>query len=160
MSILWSGVFPALMTEFNKDGSLDLDGLQRHITSCQSAGIEGLVGTSRPLQEEALGVTRQQAERFTPETAQAYMSPYQRAVTDIEKREAGRQFDVAQQARDAAAVGAGGESFMGSRAAILEAEAARNQQQLLADIEARGLQSAFTNAQQQFAAQKARENSS
>jgi len=31
------------MTEFNKDGSLDLDGTQRHIKSCMDAGIEGLV---------------------------------------------------------------------------------------------------------------------
>tara|TARA_R100000664_G_C2759834_1_gene150078 strand:- start:3619 stop:5505 length:1887 start_codon:yes stop_codon:yes gene_type:complete len=121
------------------------------------AGIEGLVGTSRPLQEEALGVTRQQAERFTPETAQAYMSPYQRAVTDIEKREAGRQFDVAQQVRDAQATGAGASSLMGTRAAILEAEAQRNQQQLLADIEAKGLQSAYQDAQRAFETQKARE---
>ena len=43
MSISWSGVFPALMTEFNEDGSLDLNGLQRHIASCLSAGIEGLI---------------------------------------------------------------------------------------------------------------------
>ena len=43
MSISWSGVFPALMTEFNEDGSLDLDGLQRHIDSCLSAGIEGVI---------------------------------------------------------------------------------------------------------------------
>ena len=120
-------------------------------------GIEGLVGTSRPLQEEALGVTRQQAERFTPETAQAYMSPYQRAVTDIEKREAGRQFDVAQQVRDAQAAGAGASSLMGTRSAILEAEAQRNQQQLLADIEAKGLQSAYQDAQRAFETQKARE---
>ena len=120
-------------------------------------GIEGLVGTSRPLQEEALGVTRQQAERFTPETAQAYMSPYQRAVTDIEKREAGRQFDVAQQVRDAQATEAGASSLMGTRAAILEAEAQRNQQQLLADIEAKGLQSAYQDAQRAFETQKARE---
>ena len=120
-------------------------------------GIEGLVGTSRPLQEEALGVTRQQAEKFTPETAQAYMSPYQRAVTDIEKREAGRQFDVAQQVRDAQAAGAGASSLMGTRSAILEAEAQRNQQQLLADIEAKGLQSAYQDAQRAFETQKARE---
>jgi len=43
MSVTWRGVFPALMTEFNKDGSLDLDGTQRHIKSCMDAGIEGLV---------------------------------------------------------------------------------------------------------------------
>jgi len=121
------------------------------------AGIAGLVGTATPLVQESLETYRTGAEKFTPETAQEYMSPYQRAVTDIEKREAGRQFDIAQQARDAQAAGAGAGSLMGTRSAILEAEAARNQQQLLSDIEARGLQSAFTNAQQQFAAQKARE---
>ena len=33
------------------------------------ARIEGLAGTSRPLQEEALGVTRGLAEKFTPEKA-------------------------------------------------------------------------------------------
>jgi hypothetical protein len=120
-------------------------------------GISGLVGTIKPYIEEAEGVYRTGAEKFTPEAAQEYMSPYQRAVTDIEKREAGRQFDVAQQGRDAAAVGAGGESFMGSRAAILEAEAQRNQQQLLADIEARGLQKAYQDSQRLFSDQKARE---
>ena len=121
------------------------------------AGIAGLVGTATPLVQESLETYRTGAEKFTPETAQEYMSPYQRAVTDIEKREAGRQFDIAQQARDAQAAEAGAGSLMGTRSAILEAEAARNQQQLLSDIEARGLQSAFQNAQQQFAAQKARE---
>lgn len=43
MAVNWSGVFPALMTEFNKDGSLDLAATQRHIKSCLDAGIEGLV---------------------------------------------------------------------------------------------------------------------
>lgn len=43
MAVNWSGVFPALMTEFNKDGSLDLEGTQRHIQSCMDAGTEGLI---------------------------------------------------------------------------------------------------------------------
>ncbi|NQW00865.1 MAG: dihydrodipicolinate synthase family protein [Rhodospirillales bacterium] len=43
MAVAWSGVFPALMTEFTRDGSLDLDATQRHIQSCLDAGIEGLV---------------------------------------------------------------------------------------------------------------------
>lgn len=43
MNVTWSGVFPALMTEFNQDGSLNLDGTQRHIKSCMDAGIKGLV---------------------------------------------------------------------------------------------------------------------
>ena len=120
-------------------------------------GIAGLAGATRPFLEEAMTTFRTGAEKFTPETAQEYMSPYQRAVTDIEKREAERAFEKQDQAREARAVEAGAGSMMGSRAAIEAAEAARNQQQLLGDIEARGLQRAFENAQQQFAAQKARE---
>ena len=120
-------------------------------------GIAGLAGATRPFLEEAMTTFRTGAEKFTPETAQEYMSPYQRAVTDIEKREAERAFEKQDQAREARAVEAGAGSMMGSRAAIEAAEAARNQQQLLGDIEARGLQRAFENAQQQFGAQKARE---
>lgn len=43
MSIDWEGVFPALMTEFKADGTLDLEATQRHIQSCMDAGVEGLV---------------------------------------------------------------------------------------------------------------------
>ncbi len=39
----WQGVFPALMTEFTKDGALDLDATQKHIRSCMDAGVTGLV---------------------------------------------------------------------------------------------------------------------
>lgn len=43
MTVAWSGVFPALMTEFKEDESLDLDSTARHIESCIAAGCEGLV---------------------------------------------------------------------------------------------------------------------
>ncbi len=43
MTIAWSGVFPALMTEFQQDESLDLEATARHIESCLEAGCEGLV---------------------------------------------------------------------------------------------------------------------
>ena len=122
------------------------------------AGIEGLVGTSRPLQEEALGVTRGLAEKFTPEKAQEYMSPYQKAVTDIEQREAQTRFEREVLPRfEASAVQAGGMSGLGTRAGVEAAELQRGQSQLLADIETRGLQSAFQDAQNQFAQQKQRE---
>lgn len=39
----WGGVFPALMTEMNKDGSLDLEGTSRHIELCIGAGVSGFV---------------------------------------------------------------------------------------------------------------------
>ena len=55
--------------------------------------IKGLRGTQAPFIQEALGIQREGAEKFTPEVAQEYMSPYQRAVTDIEKREAETQFE-------------------------------------------------------------------
>ena len=122
------------------------------------ARIEGLAGTSRPLQEEALGVTRGLAEKFTPEKAQEYMSPYQKAVTDIEQREAQTRFEREILPRfEASAIQAGGLSGLGSRAGVEAAELQRGQSQLLADIESKGLQSAFRDAQQQFAQQKQRE---
>ena len=122
------------------------------------ARIEGLAGTSRPLQEEALGVTRGLAEKFTPEKAQEYMSPYQKAVTDKELREAQTRFEREIRPRfEASAIQAGGLSGLGSRAGVESAELQRGQSQLLADIQAKGLQSAFRDAQQQFAQQKQRE---
>ena len=57
------------------------------------AGLKGLIGTAQPYLDEALEIQRTGAEKFTPEAAQAYMSPYQRAVTDIEKREAQKVFE-------------------------------------------------------------------
>lgn len=121
-------------------------------------GIAGLVGTQQPFIDESLGLTRAQTEQFTPEVAQQFMSPYQRAVTDIEKREAQRVFERDVRPRmEAEAVAAGGMSGLGSRAAIQAAEAEREQNRLLSDIEARGLQAAFQDARTAFEAQKARE---
>ena len=122
------------------------------------SGIKGLVGLSRPLQEEALGITRGLGEKFTADTAAEYMSPYQRAVTDIEKREAQKTFERDIMPRfEQQAVEAGGMSGMGSRAAIQASQLGQAQMQQMGDIESRGLQQAYMNAQQQFAQQKARE---
>jgi hypothetical protein len=121
-------------------------------------GIAGLVGTQQPFIDESLGITRAQTEQFTPEVAQQFMSPYQRAVTDIEKREAQRVFEREVMPRlEAQAVQAGGMSGLGTRAALEAAEAQRTQAQLLSDIEARGLQAAFQDARAAFEQQKARE---
>ena len=121
-------------------------------------GIASLVGTQQPFIDESLGITRAQTEQFTPEVAQQFMSPYQRAVTDIEKREAQRVFEREVMPRlEAQAVQAGGMSGLGTRAALEAAEAQRTQAQLLSDIEARGLQAAFQDARSAFEQQKARE---
>ncbi len=43
MSLNWTGVIPALMTEMKQDGALDLPATQRHIEKCLDAGSEGFV---------------------------------------------------------------------------------------------------------------------
>lgn len=39
----WQGVYPALMTEFKQDGSLDLEGTARHIEAVLAGGVDGFV---------------------------------------------------------------------------------------------------------------------
>ena len=121
-------------------------------------GLSGLVGTQQPFIDESAGIIRRGAEEFTGDTAQKFMSPYQQAVTDIEKREAQRNFEGNILPRlEAQAVGAGAMSGLGSRAGVEFAEAQRNQAQLLADIQAKGQQRAFDAARNEFGLQKARE---
>jgi hypothetical protein len=92
------------------------------------------------------GITTQS---FTaPGTAGQFMSPYMQQVVDIEKREAQRQSDIARQQEAAQFARAG--AFGGSRQAIVEAERNRNLAQQMADLQTRGMQSAFGAAQQQF----------
>jgi len=118
----------------------------------------GRAGQGTTLQQEALDLQRQQGEKFTPEVAQEYMSPYQRAVTDIEKRKAVEDFERNIMPQfEAQAVNAGGMSGLGSRAGVQAGILGEGLQTRLGDIEAKGLQSAFLNAQQQFQNQKARE---
>jgi len=121
-------------------------------------GLEGLAGTSKPYLDEALSTYRQGGEQFTGDTAQQYMSPYQQAVTDIELREAQRNFEgKTMPALEAQAINMGGMSGLGSRAGIEMAEAQRSQNQLLADIQARGSAAAYQDARAGFEQQKARE---
>ena len=98
--------------------------------------------------------TQFQADQFGGDTAQQYMSPYMQNVVDIQQREAQRQGDIAgtQLASQATKSGA----FGGGRQAILQAEAARNLAQQKGDIQARGLQSSYEQAQNQFNADQAR----
>ena len=81
-----------------------------------------------------------------PRAYQAYMSPYQQNVTDLQVAAAQRQADIAAQGRKTAATRAG--AFGGARQAIENAEANRALQTQLDAIQAQGLQSAYTQAQQ------------
>ena len=116
-------------------------------------GLQGLVGSQAPVFQEGMDLTRAAAAPMTSEQMTQYMSPYQQAVTDIEKREATKQYEsqvVPQLAAQAATTG----GFGGSRQAILEGMAADTQQRLLSDIQAKGSQQAYQDAVQRFQADR------
>jgi len=118
-------------------------------------GVEGLVGAGAQYFDPAASLAASSATAPTAESVQQYMSPYAQNVVDIQKREALRQADVADQELGAQAVKAGG--YGGSRQAILGAEQARNTQTLLGDIQARGTAAAYEDAQTRLAQQRQRE---
>jgi hypothetical protein len=124
-------------------------------------GRSGLAGTelasSTPYFQSARDATGLSALPFTAAAAEQLMNPYLDQVVDIQQREAQRRFDSQVVPKlDAEAVAAG--SFGGSRAAILQAEANRNLQQQLDDIRAKGMLTAYEQAQKAFEQQKARES--
>jgi len=118
-------------------------------------GISGLVGTSQQYLDPAARLTAASAMTPTGEEVSQYMSPYMQQVVDIQQREARRQADVSGQQLASEAVQRG--AFGGSRQAILEAEAARNLQTQLGDIQARGLAGAYEDAQRRLAEQRQRQ---
>ena len=121
-------------------------------------GIEGLVGTQAPMMQEAITGMRGGQEQFTPEAAQQYMSPYQQAVIDVEKRKAQEDFEQRLMPQfEKQAVEAGGMSGMGSRAGVQAAIMGGQQAQRLGDIQIKGLQSAYLDARRGFEQQKQRE---
>ena len=105
---------------------------------------------------EAEALIRGQPEEFTGDVAEKFMSPFQQAVVDIEKREAQQKFEQEVLPKvQAAAIQSG--SFGGSRGALLEAEALRGQGQLLSDIQRKGSQAAYDRGLKAFEMQKGRE---
>ena len=91
---------------------------------------------------------------FDTAAAQQYMSPYTQAVTDVQKREAQRQADIAKSQAAMGSIGRG--TFGGGREALMQSEQDRSTQQLLADIQATGDKAAYEQAMQAFQADQAR----
>jgi hypothetical protein len=87
-------------------------------------------------------------QQFGAQQAQQYMSPFQQNVTDIQKREAVRDAQMGQVVQDLGAARQG--TYGGSRQLLAGLERERNLGNQLGDIQARGSQSAFENAQSQF----------
>jgi len=117
-------------------------------------GIRSAQGASTPYFEaqETL-IDRSTAGPSAQRTAQ-YMNPYTQNVIDIQQRELGRQGEQERQRIGAGAAQAG--SFGGSRQAILEAEQMRNQGMRGDDIQAKGMNQAYAQAQQAMSQADAR----
>ena len=86
------------------------------------------------------------------EFQETYMSPYQKAVTDIQTREAKRQQEQARQQRQTAAMAAN--ALGGSRFGVQEGLAREADRRLLSDIELKGLQDAYTQGLSVFDADR------
>mgnify|MGYP003131818000 FL=1 len=103
--------------------------------------------------QAGLGSLPQYQKMGFEEGVSRFMSPYQQAVTDIEKREARRQSEISGQQIESQAAQTGG--LGGYREAILQAERERNLGQQLGDIQARGSQKAYDQAVRQIGAERA-----
>ena len=119
---------------------------------------------TRQLTEEALGYQplagiAELAEAPTPSLLgvdiEAYQSPFQRQVTDIALGDIRREAELARQAAQERAIGAG--AFGGSRSAILEAEATRPYAEQAARTAAALGQAGFEQAQRAAEADIARQ---
>ena len=127
--------------------------LMSQMEGIKSMGIGTPISISQlttPQMAMPTGITagRTQVGEFGTPEAEQYMSPYQQAVTEAQKREAQRQAAMLKAGRSAAAVRAG--AFGGSRQAVQEGMAEEALQRQLGDIEAVGRQKAFESAQAQF----------
>lgn len=105
-------------------------------TATQLTGLGGL---------QSLGAGQQYMGMVSDPTAvQAFMSPYQQAVTDIAKRQAAADAMKIQQASNLGAARTG--TYGGARQVIAQTEREKALSQQLSDIETKGLQSAYESA--------------
>lgn len=89
-----------------------------------------------------------EAEKFGNEQAQQYMSPYFQNVLDVQKRRAQEDAQQTQLMQNLGAARQG--TYGGSRQLIAGLGRERDLGRLMSDIQAKGQQSAYENAQQQF----------
>jgi len=110
-----------------------------------AAGFMGTPGVTAPqLTQYQMGAP----EMFTSDVAKRYMSPYMQSVVDAQQRAAIEAAKRAQLGGNLAAARQG--TYGGARQALLQGERESGLRQTLGDIQARGLQEAFTQAQGQF----------
>ena len=102
----------------------------------------------------AQGLQSLSGQQFGQQQADQYMSPYIQNVIQNQQRDAARMSAIQGTQQQAQATQAG--AFGGARDAIMRAERERNLGIQQGDIQAAGLQNAYTNAQNQFNADTSR----
>jgi hypothetical protein len=123
-------------------------------TPLQQQAFQG-AGAMAPSAATGEAVTRALGTSYDPYAtgqfgaqASQYMDPYMQNVVGIQQREAARASEMQRNQNQAGAVQSG--AFGGSRQAIVEAERQRNLATQQGDIQARGLQDAYSRGQTQF----------
>jgi hypothetical protein len=131
---------------------------QQSFQNIQNMGTSGAIGQGIDVSGQAINralntsYNPYQTGQFGAQASQ-YMDPYMQNVVDIQQREAQRQADIARTQSNATAVKSG--AFGGGRQAIVDAEAARNLAMQKGDIQARGLQDAYSRGLSQFNTEQA-----
>ncbi len=143
------GVSPSQLTSYQMEGPRLLDMSKASIDPTYIAGqnvgrISADGSSVRDVQGGQIGV----GTFLDPGVADSYMSPYQRAVNDVRRRDAEQAYKEQNATRQAAAVRAG--AFGGSRQAVADSLAERDMLNQKDRITAEGQQAAFENAQAQF----------
>jgi hypothetical protein len=122
-----------------------------------AAGLGSLAaGQYNPYTFSTQNVTAPQLQQYqmaTPDQfgqaqAQQYMSPYMQSVVDVQKREAVTDAQKSQLMTNLGAARQG--TYGGARQLLAGTERERNLGMQMGDIQAKGLQSAYENAQAQF----------
>ena len=141
--------------QINRGDVRDINAIMADVERYQAAGMQA----PPALQAEAYkaaqmkGAQMQGPKSWTdPGVAQQYMNPYQQAVVDQEKFESNRNFLQNLNALRGGA--AKSKAYGGTRQAMQEAEALRNQGYTLADIQNKGSSQAYQQGMQQFATEQ------
>ena len=144
------GYSPQQQQLFQQTYGLQRPGELTSASQATGAATIGALGTQYgPTQFD-----RATAEKFGTSQMQEYMSPYQQGVTDIAKRQAALDAMKIQQATNLGAARQG--TYGGARQLLGQTEREKALGTQLSDIQVKGLQSSFENAQQQFERDQAR----
>lgn len=127
-------------------------GMQAPGQFAYGSGLAAAAGQGS-LQASDYSPTQFQGGVFDTSAAQQYMSPYMQNVVDVQKREAVRDAQRGQLMQDLGAARQG--TYGGSRQLLAGLERERQLGQQLGDIQARGQQAAFQQAQQMFGQDRA-----